>query len=156
MGKDTFISLHKILALHFLLLTSCWTSELTIKYYRHSFQWLSYRTVCLMKRSGSWAVKVVSRDLAVRPSSSLMDLGLGLNSGLSLMSRIRTETVAVDWRGKWMPRDSATSFSASTVSMKERVSSKSTGWTEKGGINGQGLYLNSFFLVLATIQSTSH
>lgn len=97
-----------------------------------SFQWLSYLTVCLMKRSGSWAVKVVSRDPAGRPSSSLMDLGLGLNSGLSLMSRIRIETVAVDCRGGWMPRASVTSFSASTVSMKERVSSKSMGWREEG------------------------
>lgn len=85
-----------------------------------------------MKRSGSWAVKVVSRDPAGKPSSSLMDLGLGLNSGLSLMSRIRIETVAVDCRGRWMPRASATSFSASTVNMKERVSSKSMGWREEG------------------------
>ncbi|TNN77445.1 hypothetical protein EYF80_012259 [Liparis tanakae] len=84
------------------------------------------------KRSGSWAVKEVSRDPAGRPSSSLMDLGLGLNSGLSLTSRIRTETVAVDCRGRWTPRASGTSFSASTVSMKERVSSKSMGWTEEG------------------------
>lgn len=95
------------------------------------FQWVSYRTVCFMKRSGSWAVKVVRRDPAGRPSSSLMDFGLGLNSGLSLMSRILTETVAVDWRGRWMPRANATSFSASTVSMKERLNSKSIGCTEE-------------------------
>lgn len=93
----------------------------------------SYRTVCLMKRSGSWAVKVVRGECAGRPSSSLMDLGLGLNSGLSLRSRIRTETVDVDCRGRWMPRARGTSFSASTVSMKERVCSKSMGWMETGG-----------------------
>jgi len=76
-----------------------------------------------MYLSGSWAVKVVSRELAGSPSSSLMDLGSGENSGLSLTSRTRTDTVEVDWRGRWMPRASGTSFSVTTVSVKERESS---------------------------------
>lgn len=90
-----------------------------------------YLIVCCMYLSGSCAVKVVNIDHCGRPSSSLICLGLGSKFGLSFTSMTRMDTVAVDWRVRWIPLTSGTSLSATTVSMNDRFISKSTGWTHK-------------------------
>lgn len=90
-----------------------------------------YLIVCCMYLSGSWAVKVASIDHCGRPSSSLTCLGLGSKFGLSFTSMTRMDTVDVDWRVRWIPLASGTSFSATTVSMNDRFISKSIGCTQE-------------------------
>lgn len=88
---------------------------------------------CICSRSGSEAEKVVRLVPAGTPSSKRMCFGLVGKYGGSLTSWTDMVTPAVDWSDDWMPLARWAWLDTTTVSMKARFISKSTG-CRKGNI----------------------
>lgn len=82
---------------------------------------------CIWSRSGSDAEKVVRLVPVGTPSSKRMCLGLLGKYGASLMSWTDMVTPAVDCSDDWMPVARWAWLDTTTVSMKARFISKSTG-----------------------------
>lgn len=94
-----------------------------------SFMWCPlYLTIWWMKWSGSWAANTVRVVPAGTPSSKRIVLGLTGKTGGSFTSWTEMVTPAVDWSEDWMPLARWAWLDTTTVSMKARFISKSTGW----------------------------